>query len=199
MESPTPTGKAALRALARQRRAALPADLRAGYSAAIAARVGGSAAFAAAACVLAFSSIGDEVDTAALLGAVRTQGKTLLLPRVERSSGELVLHAVADPARDLCSGPWGIQEPDPRRCAVADIALADLVLVPGVAFAVDGSRIGYGKGYYDRLLTAARADAVVMGLAFETQLFPALPLEAHDLPMQWLATEQRLIDCRGPV
>lgn len=195
----TAHAKSALRSLAKQRRAALPADMRATHSATIQRRIIDHGAFQAAHCVLAYSSFGDEVDTGALLAAVHAQGKILLLPRIEHTSGRLVLHAVADTERDLRTGQWGIREPDPQRCPVADIAAADLIAVPGVAFAADGGRIGYGKGYYDRLLPGARhgADApMTVALAFEAQIFGDLPCEAHDLPMRWIASEQRLIDCR---
>lgn len=189
--------KNVLRARAKQRRAALPPEARAAWSAAIQTCIVNHAAFRAARCVLAYSSFGDEVATDVLLATVRAQNKILLLPRVDPAG--LVVHVVDDPAQDLRPGPWGIREPDPARCAVADVGSADLIAVPGLAFTTDGMRIGYGRGYYDRLLPGARQglDApMVAALAFEAQIFDALPRAAHDLPMGWIVTEKRLIDCR---
>lgn len=106
---------------------------------------------------------------------------------------------------ELAAGRHGIREPseavrhDPaRRVELREIAA---VLVPGVAFAPDGGRLGQGGGYYDRFLPRWR-DAVgdrglALGIAFETQIVDALPGESHDRPVDVIATETRVIDCRA--
>jgi 5-formyltetrahydrofolate cyclo-ligase len=65
----------------------------------------------------------------------------------------------------------------------------DLVMVPGTAFDARGGRMGQGKGYYDRLLARVRADAPLVALAFECQMFPEIPVAPHDVFMDLVITE----------
>jgi 5-formyltetrahydrofolate cyclo-ligase len=71
----------------------------------------------------------------------------------------------------------------------------DVFLCPGLGFTPDGVRMGRGKGFYDRFLTAARADAVRVGVTFASQILPRLPAEPHDLLMQYLATPEGIRPC----
>ena len=66
-------------------------------------------------------------------------------------------------------------------------------MVPGTGFDLRGARMGQGKGYYDRLLTGARPDAPLIGVAFDCQVFDAIPVAAHDVFMDAVLTETRLI------
>jgi len=74
-----------------------------------------------------------------------------------------------------------------RRCLPADV---DLFLVPGLAFDREGGRIGYGKGYYDRLLGAARPGAIFLALAFEGQMVEDVPMLSYDVPVHLVMTER---------
>src|SRR5258708_14765725 len=78
-----------------------------------------------------------------------------------------------------------------------DVLELDLVMVPGVAFDRRGARMGHGLGYYDKLLEHARADAPLVALAFECQLFPEIPTQAHDVLMDMILTEAALYEGRG--
>ena len=94
---------------------------------------------------------------------------------------------------ELSPSTLGILEPRKefiRRIAPDNV---DLVVVPGVAFDCSGHRIGYGKGCYDKLLRKTKA--VKIGLAFELQLISEVPKEAHDVPMDKIVTEKRIIQC----
>ncbi|MFN9916399.1 MAG: 5-formyltetrahydrofolate cyclo-ligase, partial [Pirellulaceae bacterium] len=73
----------------------------------------------------------------------------------------------------------------------------DLVMVPGVAFDRHGGRTGHGKGYYDKLLQHARADAPLVALAFECQLFEEIPAESHDIYMDKVVTEAAVYPGKG--
>ncbi len=112
------------------------------------------------------------------------------LPKV-RPEGQLSLHRVTDPERDLQPGAYGLLEPDPDRCpaiAAADIALA---LVPGLGFAGGGLRLGQGGGYYDRLLPRLPRHCPVVGIGFQLQWFPTPPwnIRPHDRPVEAVVTE----------
>jgi len=70
------------------------------------------------------------------------------------------------------------------------------VFVPGVAFDVRGTRLGFGQGYYDRFLCQLPSPSVYGGLAFHMQIVPCVPRMAHDVRMQFVVTEQGVIPCR---
>ena len=99
---------------------------------------------------------------------------------------------------ELRPGPWRIPEPDPARCDLAAPADIDFILVPGVAFDPDGGRLGYGAGYYDRLLAAWPAPLpALVALAFEIQIVPAVPVLAGDHRVDLIVTESQTYSRRG--
>jgi 5-formyltetrahydrofolate cyclo-ligase len=73
----------------------------------------------------------------------------------------------------------------------------DLVMVPGVAFDRQGGRLGYGKGYYDRLLRRIRRDALAAAVAFECQIVDAIPMLEYDVFMDKVITEETIYEGRG--
>ncbi|WP_456433633.1 5-formyltetrahydrofolate cyclo-ligase [Thermosulfuriphilus sp.] len=146
--------------------------------------------------VLLYASFRDEVDTWGLFGEVLRLGKCVLLPRTFPTERRLRLYKIEDPERDLAPGYAGILEPHPG-LSEADQA-PELIFVPGVAFDCHGGRLGYGGGYYDRLLMDYPL-AIRVGLAFSVQVVERLPLEEHDQLVDFLVTEQSFSRTRcGP-
>jgi 5-formyltetrahydrofolate cyclo-ligase len=182
--------KVELRRLVLARRDGLGPVRRAELSARIFARVLDLEAFRTARTVLAYHSFGSEPVTAPLLREVLRRGQVLGLPRVNRQARALDLYRVRDPDRDLVAGVWGIREPDPARCPPLAVEAPDFVLVPGVAFDARGGRIGYGAGYYDRLLGRCSAGAALVAAAFEVQLVDEVPWEPHDRRVDRVVTER---------
>jgi 5-formyltetrahydrofolate cyclo-ligase len=133
-------------------------------------------------------SFGDELDTTPILTHILATGRTLVLPRMTTDNGApaLALHRV-DSLNDLLPGKWGIREPraDAPLVTLSDI---DFALVPGVAFDLEGNRLGYGKGYYDRLLAKRPASLTVAAVAFDCQVVDAVPVEPHDAKIDILIT-----------
>jgi 5-formyltetrahydrofolate cyclo-ligase len=118
------------------------------------------------------------------------QGKILLLPRVNLQKGSLDLYLVRDPVRDLRVGTWGIREPRPDRCVRVDPHAIDFVLVPGLAFDARGGRLGYGGGFYDKLLAHGLSPcAWLVAGAFKSQMVEKVPVDGHDVPMDVVVTE----------
>lgn len=118
-------------------------------------------------------------------------------PRVE-SSGLLAFARVDDPS-DLVPGRFGILEPSPTAPikSISDIGAA---LVPGLAFDGQGTRLGYGGGYYDRALEGPmRFPPILIGVGYDWQVVPEIPREHHDVAMSWLITDERMIECYKPV
>lgn len=146
--------------------------------------------WARAQTVLLYIPVRGEADTAALAGVARATAKRLLLPRVEQAARRLWLHRWDGTAAQLVRGAYGI--PEPRAdLPLEDPAAVDLVIVPGVAFDRRGCRLGYGGGYYDRLLPRM-LQAVKIGLGYAFQLVGCLPAEPHDVRLDGVATERGL-------
>lgn len=173
-------------------RDALPADARAQASAAIAAGLAALPAFAAARCVLLTLPFGSEWDAGLLARRVLAAGQRLALPRVDRAAGTLVLHAIADIAREVVAGWRGIPTPRPEVARI-DPAAIDCVVAPGVAFDARGGRLGYGGGHFDRLLPLLRPDTAVLAGAFDAQIVDAVPMAAHDRHIPCIVTPARTL------
>ncbi len=188
--------KSRLRAAAWRRRNRLkPADIEA-KSREIARRVLLLRLWTQARVVLSYCAFNSEVRTEQLIEAALAEGKRVALPRVNRQERSLDLYYVRGLGEEwVAPGTWRIPEPLPDRCEPACVEDLDLVLVPGVAFDTVGGRIGYGGGYYDRLLHALRQDQQqkAVGLAFEDQIVEDVPLSFFDFRVPIIVTNRRVI------
>jgi 5-formyltetrahydrofolate cyclo-ligase len=146
-------------------------------------------AYRNASCVLAYMSFGSEFDTGALVADALAHGKRLCLPRVDRTTQNIEIHHVENLERDLQANSWGIREPRVD-CARADLDKIDFVLVPGVAFTPRCERMGYGRGYYDRLIARFAQRPPLVAAAFELQVRDAIPLTARDQRVDIVITEK---------
>lgn len=183
--------KWSLRTECRQRREAIATEEHAARSRAICERVMRLAIYQAACSLHCYVPVRSEVDTLPLLTDALAREKHVVVPVVQRGSEELAhtrLTSLA--AEDLQPGLFGI--PQPRTLCPAEVGECRLLVVPLLAFDRSGYRLGYGKGYYDRLLAVARAPTV--GVAFAAQEVAAVPREPHDLPLDWIVTEAEVIE-----
>jgi 5,10-methenyltetrahydrofolate synthetase len=182
--------KAQLRREMMARRDAMPEAERDRIAAALTEALAALPQYVAARSVLATMSIGSEWSTRAFLESARAEGKTVVLPRLTPPPRRLALHAVEDLDRDLVAGVWSIPEPDPERCPAFELASVDFALVPALAVDRAGYRLGYGAGYFDKLL-AGRGAAPYCVTALAAPFFvESLPHEAHDVPVD-LALDER--------
>ena len=187
------TDKAALRALVLQRRDGLDPAFRQAASRRIVDAVLARDAFRDARSVMAYASFGSEIDTSVLCETVLRVGKTLLLPRVDKTRDAIRVYEVRDLARDLDTNRWGIREPRPETCREVGPGELEFVFVPGVAFDTRGGRLGYGKAFYDRLLAAstqAGGSPTLVAGAFAVQVVEDVPMEPHDVRIPVVVTEQ---------
>jgi 5-formyltetrahydrofolate cyclo-ligase len=180
--------KARLRREVLAARDAMTNEARAAAGAAITRQLLALDAWQNARCVLAYLSFGSEFDTAALIENTRASGKQLCLPRVERGTRELAIHRVANPIADVQAGVWGIREPRPS-CPPAALEAIDFVLVPGVAFTPRGERLGYGGGFYDRLIARFAQRPPLVAAAFGVQMRDEIPLSERDRSIDLVITE----------
>ncbi len=185
---PFPTSKDALRAQMLERARAATPDERQADSRRIQSRVLALPAFAEAKVVALYAPFLTEPETALLFSGARAAGKVAVFPGYAEQ-GEPELREVRD-LSDLASGRHGFAHPRPGSPVQA--AAVDLFVVPGVAFDREGNRLGRGGGYYDRLLAAARPGAVRVGLCFDPALVERAVPEAHDVPVDYVATPSAL-------
>jgi 5-formyltetrahydrofolate cyclo-ligase len=142
--------------------------------------------------VVGYISAENEPPTDAILEAAESSGRLVYLPR-GGVCPTVVRWNRGDP---LELGSGGVLQPANDTYALP-VAPA-VVLVPTVAWAADGTRIGRGAGFYDRLFKALDARIARVGLAYEFQEFQRLPRDAWDEPLHYVITERRVVRCRTP-
>jgi 5-formyltetrahydrofolate cyclo-ligase len=148
--------------------------------------------------VMYYVDVRSEVRTRHYLPTALGHDKKIVVPYCV--DGELELFHLSS-MDELAVGMYRILEPKVDLRSLehkkVDVRELDLIIVPGVAFDRSGARMGHGFGYYDKLLGHARADAPLIALAFECQLFPEVPTEKHDIFMDRIITEQSVYVGKG--
>ncbi|MBA2480170.1 MAG: 5-formyltetrahydrofolate cyclo-ligase [Planctomycetes bacterium] len=130
----------------------------------------------AAPALASYLALADELDPGDLHRAWWSTGRPLYVPRV-CGPGRLTWHLLrADDVPGL--GAFGIREPDPLQSPACELPARAAVIVPGIAFASDGRRLGQGAGYYDRALATHRG--LTIGVGYSCQRCDDLPVEPHD-------------------
>ncbi|WP_243369540.1 5-formyltetrahydrofolate cyclo-ligase [Geotalea sp. SG265] len=171
-----------------KRRALTPAEV-AGHSLRILQSFIASAEFAQAGTLALYAPIHNEVDTAALQCQSLLAGKQVLYPLVD---GSTLTFKVIRAASDLTNGAFGILEPREHTVLLPPERI-DLFVIPGVAFDLAGRRIGYGKGFYDRTLHALEGRGRLVGFCYDFQLVDEIVGEPHDVTMDLIFTETRMV------
>ncbi len=196
MTAAPPITKSGIRKLLLAQREQLPAATRAAHSAAISDRLLQLPAYRQAATVLGYMNFGTEFASEFWVRQVLADAKKLVLPRVNHHTNQLDLYRVDDPENQLASGLWGIREPSVERCErLTALNEVEFALLPGVAFTRDGARLGYGGGFYDKLLARMALRPVLGAAAFELQIVERMPQEPTDVKVEWIITERETIAC----
>ena len=151
--------------------------------------------FRNAGVIFFFASFRTEVDTTELIKISLSTGKHVVLPKVNQDRHDLLLFEVSD-LGDLAPGYMGIPEPsaEAKQMSINEV---DIVVIPGAGYDASGNRVGYGGGYYDRLLSGLQKDIPVIAPAYEEQVTDSVPTEPHDIKVNVIVTDRRLIRC-GP-
>ena len=176
-------------------RESLPSERIAAKSRAIAERLFGLAEFKAAGTVMFYVSQRSEVGTRRMIEDVLQSGRKVAVPVTVPEGRKLIPVLIRDPGRDLSPGSQGILEPDPENGRALDPGEIDLVVLPGVAFDTRGNRLGRGKAYYDNFRKGVRPSSYKVALAFERQVVDEIPPAPHDVPVDKVITEKRVIVC----
>lgn len=131
-----------------------------------------------------FNSFGDEIDTQSLIHELNKQSKLTFLPRVEGNQIVMCSFKMGD---TLKQSTYGILEPinEPT-----DLDQIDVMIVPMLAFSEQGYRLGYGGGYYDRLLK--NYNGLILGLAYDYSLSNDIPIEGHDIKCHRIISDREV-------
>lgn len=147
--------------------------------------------------LLLYMALPDEVNLSKLISQAICDKKNIYVPKVnlETNNMDFFQYTISE---TMCSGAFGIMEPSVENLKYdsGNSSIKTLIIVPGRAFASDGSRLGRGKGFYDSFLLKERQlledNVVFCGAGFSVQFLEALPLEAHDIKMDILVNENKL-------
>lgn len=168
-------------------RRALSVEERASRSAAITEKLLSLEAVQKARTVFAYAAMEDEVQTEPLIASLLDRGKRVAIPLV---IGKRAMEAALVPSMDAMeTGAYGILTVRAERREILVPQEIDCVIVPGVAFGLDGSRLGMGGGYYDAFLPKAER-AVRVAAAFQCQISEDIPSLPYDCGVDWIVTEQ---------
>ena len=139
-----------------------------------------------------YMPLGNEVLTQKMIENAFADGKTVLVPVTDGETFEISAHKIEQDTK-FEVGVFSLKEPKFKE--LFDKDKIDVVLVPGVAFSRRGTRIGFGKGCYDRFLKECKATKV--GFFYEFQLTEKIISDSFDIDMNYIVTEKEIIDCKA--
>lgn len=140
-----------------------------------------------------------EVDTSGLIGTAFASSLPVAVPKCIPDTHAMDFYII-DSTQQLISGYCNIPEPDTSVCPIAELSDNDMCIVPGLAFDRSGFRVGFGGGYYDRLISSCRRKApgaLFVGICYESCLFDSLPHDSFDQKVSYMITENSVIPISG--
>ncbi len=176
------------------KRDAIPENIKEEKDTAITQRIIRLPEFTNAKTILFYASFRSEVDTIEMIKISLSHGKQIILPRVDKENKKLLLYKIKD-INELAQGYMGILEPSVSEGKLTGLNDIDLIIIPGAAFDVSGSRLGYGAGFYDRLLAGMKKKIPIIAPAYEEQIVDDIPSGPHDVKVTKIITDRRVIDC----
>ena len=151
--------------------------------------------YRAAQTIMYFLNFGKEVLTMKMVPQTLAHGKRAVATKTVTKERRMILSEIYDLEADLEPGLWGIPEPKAEALRPLEPTEIDFVIVPGVAFDLQGNRLGYGGGYYDRFFPQLREGVPLVAVTFELQIVKEVPVDPWDRRVDFIITEKRVIDC----
>lgn len=148
--------------------------------------------------IMLYIATPSEVQTKDIVKTARKDKKRIYVPLITRRNQPMLASLVNDFGKELSAGYLGILQPKKEFFRVYPPNVLDLVIVPGVAFTIQGHRLGRGGGYYDQFLSQLDVRTISVALAFEMQILAQLPTDKNDFPVDCIITEHRIIQIRAP-
>ncbi len=150
--------------------------------------------FKKANCIMLYYGVSNEVETKGLIEKALALGKRVSLPATNFKKRAMVPREIHS-LKELEETIQGLFEPKTQKHVEAKEI--DLIIIPGVAFDKTGSRIGRGMGFYDSLLRKTSTKIPLVGLCFEENLEEKVPIESHDVKMNIVVTDKKIIKCEN--
>lgn len=141
-----------------------------------------------------YTSFRSEVDTMDMIKVSLNTGKLIVLPKVDKENNRLKLYEIKN-MNELARGYMWILEPFVSEDRLRDLDDIDLIIIPGAAFDIYGNRLGYGAGFYDMLLSKMEKKIPIVAPAYEEQIVEKIPAEPHDIKVDKIVTDKKVIDC----
>lgn len=161
------------------------------YSEQICKRILDSEVYKTSNIILAYMALSDEVNLMPVIQNALFCKKQVYLPKVDPSSPKMEFYRFSGTTME---GAFGILEPNDTEPFQYDSDIQTLVLVPGRGFTVSGARLGRGKAYYDTYFASLAKKMTLAGVCFNIQLLEQLPVEEHDVFMNLVITENKIIN-----
>jgi 5-formyltetrahydrofolate cyclo-ligase len=194
METTVAHTKVELRHKMRERLAGLSLPRVRAASEAVEARLVRLPEFARARSFLVYVSRRHEIDTHGLIQRLLARRCRVCVPRFEEATREYAVSELRDFHEELAEGKFRILEPKPDKFRHVRAESLEVFVMPGLAFDKQGNRLGRGKGYFDRLLQHARGTKIA--LAYDFQVLNEILAEAHDVRLDFIVTETKIIHCK---
>lgn len=141
--------------------------------------------------IFTYVSFGSEVDTKKFINYAISDNKDIYVPKTDKVNKEMLAIKI-NSLNNMDVDKWGILEPkDVDKSKVGDNF--DLIIMPGVAFDINGNRIGYGGGYYDKYISAIKCKSVKLALAYDFQVINKIESEEHDINVDCIITNDKFI------
>ncbi len=145
--------------------------------------------------IFTYYSILSEVDTHNIIRRALKDNKKIALPKCINKDGSMEFYYIKETVVSLVKGMYSLKEPDDSICIKAEPEQGDLCLVPGLAFDMNGTRLGLGGGYYDRFLSNFKGK--IIGLCYEECLVhEELPFEKHDIKVETIITNKKIYEIK---
>jgi 5-formyltetrahydrofolate cyclo-ligase len=145
--------------------------------------------------ILFYVSYDNEVYTHDMIKKCLSMKKNIIVPISDLINKELILSKI-ERWDDLKKGSYNILEPTKKNENKINLKDIKIILIPAIAFDINGNRIGHGYGYYDKLLKKSN-NALHIGLAFDFQIVDRINFDKHDVPVDKILTEKRIINCKN--
>jgi len=142
--------------------------------------------------IFLFVHFRSEVRTIPIIEKCLEEHKKVILPLTNVHNKKLILYFIND-LNHLREGAYGILEPDPKKNVIANPEDIDCAIIPGSAFDLKGGRMGYGGGFYDRVIPLLKKETSRIALAFELQIIDEVPMGYFDQRVDIIVTEKRII------
>lgn len=142
--------------------------------------------------ILTYVSLCDEVETDGIIRTALADSKKVAVPYCVDDNGHMDFYLI-NSMDDLVQGSFGVREPDINKCKRLEIYENSMIIVPALCFDINGYRLGYGKGYYDRFLQ--NYPFISVGLCYNSLVKTEVPTDAYDQKVNYIITEDRILSC----